>query len=1250
MVARQLRRVRFLLGRAGSGKTFRCLQEIREQARQRPLGPPLILLVPEQATYQMDRALLEGGSLQATLRCQVLSFRRLAYLVLEEHLHRRRVISDIGRQMVVQALLHRYRTEWCFFDTSRLRPGLATRLSRTLRELRQYRVTPEMLQRVVQSLMSVHGPDSPLVRKLTDLTRLAVAYQEFLAQNCYDGDEIAAMLSQAIRQTTWLHGAKLWVDSFGDFTRQEYETLQALLDVVQEATFSLCLDPRVLEESDPALGTVRLFHRAEETYRRLRQLVPGQARVELVYLPQDGICPRFRCVDLVRIEQEMFADLVSTSSVAETVSSVPLPATTSSHPPLLSDVTQPISNLASRGASPCVTLVEASNRRAEVEYVARTIRRLVMDEGWRYRQIAVIVRELEDYRALIEAVFPDYGIPFFTDQRRSVRHHPVVELVRSALRVALDNWRRADVVRWLRTGFAANGSERSDVREIIDRLEQHADEHGLDGPVWRARQWRIRQPPGDNLPQYLRPEILNRERLRLTEPLAEFCSQALGELATDGSHAQQEISVRQVLLALWQMLQRLKVSETLQSWHEQARSAGKLDEAAEHVQVWESLLELLEEVDMALGTSKLPLSDLVAVLETGLDGLTVGIVPPALDEVLIGAIERSRQPELRGVFLLGMNEGVFPRLGEDDPVLNDRDRRLLQEHNIELAPSSEARHFQEQYLGYIAFTRASERLWVSYALTDESNHPLLPSSFVERLRRLFPDLQPQRADAAPQLTEPSTVLTWYELASALAVHGHPEANLQPTPPETSPVSSTAKKIWEQLREELSRYPDIPTVLRLALQARHYHHRVALPAPLAQQLFLTGNELRLTVSELESYAWCPFQFFASSGLRLRPRQSFRLSRQDLGQLLHRILQHFMKRYVIEFPYVSPVARLEDSSSATAESEEERQQRLQKVLTEVAEAVIQELDDDRFDATARRKYIQRQACRILSDYVLALDQQLRAGKFIPHKCELPFGSDETGSALLTVELGDASQLCPCKSWILVPRGRLDRVDAVPRNAAALAQGITAGLEPSGVDERPQWVRVVDYKLSPSRANLDRIYYGLDLQLMVYLLVARQLYGPETQLAGTFYAPLRRHPHSVSSPSKVVHWKDWLRGYRLRGVLVEDAITLFDPKKENGWSPFVQVFRKKDGSFGNQAKSDTVDSGVLQALVENTRARIRTLSERILQGEIAVRPVRHRQEIPCTLCALSSVCRFDRTWNRYRHLQTLNKEEVIQRLGNH
>jgi len=1263
MVARNLRRVRFLLGRAGSGKTFRCLQEIREQINREPLGPPLILLVPEQATYQMDRALLEGGSLSATLRCQVLSFRRLAHLVLEETLNRRRVLSDIGRQMVVQALLYRYRSAWRFFDTRGIRPGLTAHLSRILHEFRQYRVTPEMLQRVLAQLTSQYGTDWPLVRKLTDLARLAAAYQECIAQHCYDGDDIAVMLRQAIPRTVWLRHARLWVDSFGDFTKQEYELLEALLEVVSEATFALCLDPQVLELNQDSFDTTRLFYRAEETYRRLRQLIPGKTQVEIVRLPQNDFCPRFRTAELVWIEQRMFADLVTTS---------PLPQARTDG----SGITAAVSNTAGQQSGstsvanagfaqmlheteatspsdsvPCVHLVEATTRRAEVEYAARTIRRLVMEEGWRYRQLAVIVRELDDYRSLIEAIFADYGIPFFTDQRRSVRHHPLVELVRSALRVALDNWRRTDVVRWLRTEFPMAALQRSEVREIVDRLEQYAEEHGLDGAIWRKRQWRIRQPEGDNLPDYLRPEILNPERLRLTEPLQEFCRQLANESDDRESRGPQLVPVRKALLALWQMFERLRVVETLELWQEQARQAGRLDEAAEHVQVWESLLELLQEIHLALGDAELSLEELVAVLEAGLDSLTLGIVPPALDEVLIGAIERSRQPELRGVFVLGVNEGVFPRLGQDDPVLSDRDREILHRQGIELAPTSEARHLQEQYLGYIAFTRASERLWVSYALTDDRSRPMLPSSFVERLRRLFPNLKPQRADTISTSSEPSAPVTWHELATALAIQGRnrlaARRTLIPTA-EMSPASERFWSFWSQLRESCQQHPHLPQVVRMALRAPGYTNEAALPAELAQRLFLTGQQLLLTVSELESYAWCPFQFFASSGLRLRPRQSFRLSRQDFGQLLHRVLQYFLNRYVLEFPLGGASPEEHGNAKTSAESQTERERRLLKVLNEVAETVIQELDDDRFQQTARRKYVWRQAYRILSNYVLALDAQFRAGVFVPHRWELPFGSNQPGSASFSVALTETCENDPGESWVLMPRGRVDRIDVVHSPPVSSPLEETEPKQFSGTEKSQSaaWLRVVDYKLSPSVLHLDRVYYGLDLQLMMYLLVAQQLYGEQVRLAGAFYAPLRSPGQSVSE-RRESSWREWLRGYRLRGVLVTEAASLFDIKPESGWSPYVQLFWKKDDTLGHESKLDTLNEALLQALARHVRDQLRRMGLSILQGRIAVQPVFHRDDLPCTLCALASVCRFDRSWDIYRRLPTRNKDEIIQRL---
>lgn len=1249
MVAGPLRQVRFLLGRAGSGKTYRCLQEICEATAAQPLGPPLILLVPEQATYQMDRALLEQSSRRAQLRCQVVSFRRLAYLVLEGHLTRRRVLSDSGRQMVIQALLRRNRKLWRFFDASRVRPGWAAHLSRTIHEFRQYRVDSDMLKRAASELALALGSDSPLVCKLHDLALLLEDYQAFLAQHCYDSDDVSGLLTQAICQADWLRGAKLWVDSFGDFTKQEYEILRALLSRVSEVTFSLCLDPVALREADDISGETRLFHRAEETYRRLRELIPGATPVQHIHLPETGSClRRFHAPELAYIEKQMFADLLVTASQPQTQAPVSQFNSHAEPTSLAGQVSKGVSaeKLGEPPSCPsCLTLIAARNRRAEVEYVARTIRQLVIQEGWRYRHVAVIVRRLEDYQSLIEAVFPDYGIPFFTDQRRSVRHHPLVELVRATVRVAAENWRRGDVIRWLRTELPLVLCESPYRLEIVDRLEQYADEHGLDGDVWRAPRWRIRPPTGDAAPEYLQPEVLNRQRLSLTEALAQFC-QELGQ--------EREVSVRTTLLALWQMLERLRVPETLQRWHEEARKAGRLDEAAEHAQVWESLLQLLEELHLALGDERLTLTDLAAVFETGLDSLTLGIVPPALDEVLIGAIERSRQPELRGVFLLGLNEGIFPLNSDEDAILNDSDREHLLQHGIELAPSSQARHYQEQYLGYIAFTRASERLWVSYALADEQNHPLLPSPFVERLRRLFPDLQPRSVEGyvSSSVCRLDDALTWHELASALAgrirqasasgagVAQRVNAKLD------SPASSK-----RALLDHLASQTDAPQVIAMVRQAVEYPRGVHLPETLAKELFLQGNELRLSVSELESYAQCPFQFFASSGLRLRARKSFRLSRQDLGELLHRILQFFVRRYIREFLLSSYDAAPE---AVALSGENQRESRLRSILDEIIEAALQEMEDDRFQASSRRQYVLRQARRILGDYVVALDRQLRRGSFIPDKTELAFGNENAASVSFTIELDTLAH--GQQRVLLVPRGRIDRIDTVSvsemgssdrviANSADPATGLVSGLS------RPiEWLRVVDYKLSRIKLELDRIYHGLDLQLMLYLMVAQQLYNVAVNRGCAFYAPLRRSPKKLESAqesNQADFDEEWLRGYSLSGVFAQEAVPLLDHETESGYSPVVSFFRKKNGELGYKDRHDVVGAHHLQRLVECTRQHLRHIGEAILQGRIEVSPAWHRRTVPCTLCSWMAVCRFDRCWDEYRRLPTLSKKDVLKRL---
>jgi ATP-dependent helicase/nuclease subunit B len=532
-------------------------------------------------------------------------------------------------------------------------------------------------------------------------------WEKRLGERFENPDHFLNELAERIERSNLLAQSEIWVDGFSSFMPQELRVLEAVLKKAARVRVSLLLDPEDLGTGGN--DSIRLFAQNEETYRRILALAL-EAGVEVqdpVCLPETDHPTRFASVPaLTRLETELCRSSMlavgrreeGTPNSLECIEELP-------------EVLPPL------------VCVEAASRRVEVEAAARAIRRLCRVEGYRFRDIAVTVRDLEPYEALMRAAFVRNGVPFFLDRRRGMGHHPLVELIRSALRVLTGRWAGEDVVRYLKTDFAPL------TRDEADRIENQVVEFGWRGMAqWfadRALPERVLSSSRNRSEKEAESKKLLAIRRQALEPLA----QLQAELREGAEETGVETCV--FVRALVKLLTGLNCGMVMEDWVRQARADGELDLAEEHEQVWDAVLGLLREMERSLGGERLPLADLVSTLETGLEGLSLGIVPPALDQVLIGTIERSRQPEVRAQFVLGLNEHVFPKIPTSDVILSDSDRHVLMEKaGMELAPSSQIRLFQERYLGYVALTRASQKLWTSYALADERGKALAPSGFV----------------------------------------------------------------------------------------------------------------------------------------------------------------------------------------------------------------------------------------------------------------------------------------------------------------------------------------------------------------------------------------------------------------------------------------------------------------------------------------------------------------------------------------
>lgn len=1169
--------VRFILGRAGSGKTGYCLDRVAEALRAAPRGLPLILLVPEQATFQMEQALVHMPGLSGACRAQVLSFRRLAWRVfLELGGPALPPLGELGKRMVLRALVERRRSDLRVFARVADRPGFIERLTHTLSELRAHGRAPADLWQHY-GLLAEQGMDqSALGSKLHDLGLVLADLQAYMQDSFTDPDDYLTVLAERLPGWPGLAGAAVFIDGFSGFTPQEYAVLGAVFTTAATCAVTLCLDGAAARRATGALDPTYVFSPTLSTYDRLRRLAAevGAPLEPVVDLDRSEPPPRFAgSPALAHIESRFF----------RRGRPEPLP-----------------------GPAPAVALVAAATRRHEVEAAAREVLRLCREQGLRFGQIAVIVRDFAAYADRIAAVFADHEIPCFIDRRRPAPHHPLVELCRSAVEVALSDWAYEPVLRALKTDLIPVA------RDEVDLLENYVLEHGVrgrrwyDGIPWRYRRRYTLEEDAEPAPaEEAFLTGINATRERAAAALLAF-DRRLG-----GRRGSRRLSAADFAAAVYRLLEDLQVADRLEEWAAAAVAAGDPDQAREHEQVWNGVLEVLDQMAAGLGELQLTVREHLQVLEAGLDGLRLGLIPPGLDQVVVGSVERSRHQGVRAALVLGATDRGFPPAPAEDVIFNDAERERLTELGLELGPTSRERLFGEQYLTYLALTRPAERLWISYPIADDEGRTVAPSPLLARLQQLLPGVErlcvggaadPQAA--VDQLTGPVQLAASLAEQLRLAAGGYP-----------------LDSVWLDLYEWVVTDPGLKAVTAPILAALGYERELAeRTAPLGDALArrFYGQVLRSSVSRLESFAACPFQHFAAYGLGLQERPVHRLEAPHMGQFYHSALSLFVRRLQqrgLDWAALSPAA-----ADAL----------LDGIVSELAPRLHSEI----LLSTARHQHLLRVLGRTLRASLAALGEHARRGRFQPVGVEVAFGDTHTGDQ--AAALPALARPLPGGGELRLS-GRIDRIDA-----AQAADG-------------RQYLRVVDYKSSDRRLRLDEVYHGLSLQLLLYLHVAvansPALTGRAAAPAGVLYFPVYDPLQTVDGPPAPEEAAALRRRrHRTRGLLLADAAVVqwMDEAAVAQASDLVPARINKDGTLARN--SSVAGPEQFDRLLGHAERRVAELGQGIAAGDVRIAPYRLGDRSACGYCGLRPVCQFDPqvAGAAYRPLARLKDAEVWRALA--
>ncbi|WP_181349187.1 helicase-exonuclease AddAB subunit AddB [Thalassobacillus sp. CUG 92003] len=1156
--------IRFLLGRSGAGKSTRCLEEIESKLKHDPQGPPIIYLVPDQMTFQQEYALLKREGIEGTIRAQVFSFSRLAWRVLQETGGGiRKFISSTGIQMMLRKITEERKSDWHVFQKAIEKQGFIEQLEGLITEFKRYRITPEVLQLQMDHMDQFkhkQQSETALRDKLDDLSYIYDRLMHALEDQYIDGEDQLQLLANKIGEADFLDGAEVYIDGFHSFTPQELSVIEQLMR--KTSCVNVALTTEFTDED--TLPELDLFYETKETFQQLKALA---LEIGEPITGIEELDPERRRFD----DRPYFAHLETyydQRPAHEYEGEVPI----------------------------CVA--EAVHPRAEVEGVAQEILTLVRDKGYRYKDMAILMREPDVYHDLIATIFHDYDIPVFIDEKRTMLNHPLVELIRSGLDVVEGNWRYDAVFRLLKTGFVPPTDLEYPLHEEgIDELENYVLEYGVrsksqwcDKEDWGYQRFRGFEQGAKTDEEKQKEYRINCYRRQVTRALKPF---------DDELRRAESIADKGRAIYIW--LESMQVSQQLETWRDQFDEAGKIEKGREQEQVWEAVLQLLDEMVEMVGDECMSLEIFRSTIESGLESLRFAHVPPSMDHVIVGSVDRSRITGIMAAFLLGVTEGSWPMKPQSDGMISEEERDLLSEQGIRLADSGKRQLLDDRFYVYLALTMPRDQLWISYPLSNEEGKKKTRSHVVNRIEELFPNAFHFHLQDPDDLYEALRFITTpLKTRSAL----------------TSQLSRYLKgysmqNVWWNVLNWYIDHEQKGGLTEKVLGSLFYRNKpVNLNKETASQLH--SQQVKASVSRMEMFHRCSYQHFANYSLGLEERKTYKLDAPDIGQLFHEALRQITERLQEEKKDFAQLDR-EQSNTYAAQAVGDLSAVLQHQILQ---------------SSNRYRYIQQKLQDVVARATYVLSEQAKNSGFAPVGLEVGFG--EKGDHKLPPLSLDLPN-----GFELMLQGRIDRVDRA-------------------MQENELFLRIIDYKSSAKGLNLVEVYYGLALQMLTYLDVvissSEQWLGSHASPAGVLYFHV--HNPMISGKHKLddaAIENEIFKQFKMQGLLLEneDIVRMMDTGLDKGHSRIIPAGLKSNGGF--YANSKTAQHEMFQNLQGYSRHLIRNAGLSITEGEVKLNPFQHDQQTACTYCPFRSVCQFDPTLseNNFRRLQTMKDDEVLHRI---
>ncbi|PZG63804.1 helicase-exonuclease AddAB subunit AddB [Staphylococcus aureus] len=1143
------------LGRAGTGKSTKMLTEIKQKMKADPLGDPIILIAPTQSTFQLEQAFVNDPELNGSLRTEVLHFERLSHRIFQEvGSYSEQKLSKAATEMMIYNIVQEQQKYLKLYQSQAKYYGFSEKLTEQIQDFKKYAVTPEHLE----SFIADKNMQTRTKNKLEDIALIYREFEQRIQNEFITGEDALQYFIDCMPKSEWLKRADIYIDGFHNFSTIEYLIIKELIKYAKSVTIILTTDGNNDQFS--------LFRKPSEVLQHIEEIANElNISIERQYFNQFY---RFNNQDLKHLEQEF-------------------------------DAFQ-INRVACQGH---INILESATMREEINEIARRIIVDIRDKQLRYQDIAILYRD-ESYAYLFDSILPLYNIPYNIDTKRSMTHHPVMEMIRSLIEVIQSNWQVNPMLRLLKTDVLTASYLKS--AYLVDLLENFVVERGIYGKRWLD----------DDLFNVEHFSKMGRKAHKLTEDerntfeqVVKLKKDVIDKILYFEKQMSQAATVKDFATAFYESMEYFELPNQLMTERDELDLNGNHEKAEEIDQIWNGLIQILDDLVLVFGDEPMSMDRFLEVFDIGLEQLEFVMIPQTLDQVSIGTMDLAKVDNKQHVYLVGMNDGTMPQPVTASSLITDEEKKYFeQQANVELSPTSDILQMDEAFVCYVAMTRAKGNVTFSYSLMGSSGDDKEISPFLTQIQALFNRLEitniPRYHEVAPLSLMQHVKQTKIALFEALRSWLDDEI-----------VADSWLDAYQVIRDS----DHLNQGLDYLMSALTFDNEtVQLGETLSKDLY--GKEINASVSRFEGYQQCPFKHYASHGLKLNERTKYELQNFDLGDIFHSVLKYISERINGDFKQLDL-------------------KKIRQLTNEALEEILPKVQFNLLNSSAYYRYLSRRIGAIVETTLSALKYQGTYSKFMPKHFETSFRRKPRTNDELIAQTLTTTQGIPINI-----RGQIDRIDTYTKNDTS-------------------FVNIIDYKSSEGSAILDltKVYYGMQMQMMTYMdivLQNKQRLGLTdiVKPGGLLYFHVHEPRIKFKSWADIDEDKleqDLIKKFKLSGLVNADqaVIDALDIRLEPKFtSDIVPVGLNKDGSLSKRG-SQVADEATIYKFIQHNKENFIETASNIMDGHTEVAPLKYKQKLPCAFCSYQSVCHVDGMIDskRYRTVdETINPIEAIQNIN--